>query len=269
MDIQNFFSVLDFKITDAIDIIIVAFLLFYLYKWVKGTAAVRIFFGILLLLLLWQLVTLMQLEMLSAVIGEFISLGFLSLIIIFQPEIRKFLFYIGENKLIKWFQGILIKKDDPSDHRQSVEAVVNACLHMSKTLTGALIVFAKKEPLEEIRATGEAIGAHISQDLIENIFYKNSPLHDGAMIIKDEKIAAARCILPVSRDKSIPTHFGLRHRSAIGVTTQSDAIAVLVSEQTGCISFCKEGAIKYDITASELKAILYEEFTNKSNKIKK
>ena len=120
MDFQTFSSILEFKIVDAIDILLVAFLLFYLYKWVKGTAAVRIFFGLLLLFLVWRLVSLLQLDMISAIIGEFISLGFLSLIVIFQPEIRKFLFYIGENKLIQWFQGKLSKRTVVIDHKQSV-----------------------------------------------------------------------------------------------------------------------------------------------------
>ncbi len=261
MNLSEFFSIIHFKISDAIDIILVAFLLFTLYKWIKGTPAVRIFFGLAILFLLWRLVTVLQLNMLSALIGQFISLGFVSLIVIFQPEIRNFLFYLGENKLIRWFKGKISRLNASETYRQDIEAVVNACKNLASSQTGALIIFAKNAPLDEIISTGEALDAVVSKDLLENIFYKNSPLHDGAIVIKKERIAAARCILPVSKDKSIPSNLGLRHRSAIGATIHSDVIAVLVSEQTGFISYCKEGKIKYNMSPSQLKEVLYDELT--------
>ncbi len=262
MNINDFFSLIQFKISDAIDIMLVTFILFTLYKWVKGTPAVRIFFGLILLFLIWRVVIALQLNMVSEILGQFISIGLISLIIIFQPEIRNFLFYLGENQLLRWFQGKLSKKKIDESIRKEIDMIVTACQEMSTTYTGVLIIFAKKALLEEILETGEKLDALISKDLLENIFYKNSPLHDGAVIIKDSRIVAARCILPVSKDQSIPTHLGLRHRAAIGSTIMSDSVAVLVSEQTGAISFCQDGKIHYNVTPEELSEKLYQHITN-------
>ena len=253
------FSFIKFTITDLIDILLVAIILFELYYLLKGTAALRILWAIVIIYISWRLTTVFELVLVSQILGQVISVGVIALIIVFQPEIRKFLLYFGNNKFIKMLSGKFYKKPAVAHYKEEISAVVRACRRMSNSRTGALIVFARKTPLKDIIETGERIDAIVSRDLIENIFFKNSPLHDGALIIENHKIAAARCILPVSKDDKIPSGLGLRHRSAIGSTTLTDAIAVIVSEQTGQISFCKNGEIVQNISPIVLEQMLNEE----------
>lgn len=251
-----------FGLNNLIDIFLVAILLFELYRLLKGSSALRIVWAIAIIYVLWKVVSFFQLTLLSDIIGGIISLGAISLIIVFQPEIRKFLLFFGNTRLIKWVSG-RFHKQTKGDFNDEVQAVTRACRRMAAAKTGALIIFAKETPMDDILATGEKLDAIVSRDLVENIFYKNSPLHDGGMLIKGHRIAAARCILPVSKKESLPTDLGLRHRSAIGVTTMSDAIAVVVSEQTGQISFCKNGEITRDISPTILRQMLMEELDPK------
>ena len=231
------------RIVDVIDILLVAVLLYALYRLLKGTAAISIFVGIVAIFLIWQLVNALQMELLSSILGAFVSVGFIALIIIFQPEIRRFLFTIGaktrggETKFFRIFRRKqkLITLD--------TETLCLACKSMSDIKQGALIVITRKNTLADIVLTGVTIDAEISKPLIENIFFKNSPLHDGAMIITNNKIAAARCILPVTNNTDLPGHYGLRHRAAIGVSENNDCIVLVVSEETGAISLVKEGQI--------------------------
>ncbi len=259
-------SFINFRIVDVLDILIVAILLYMLYKLTKGTAAVKLFWVIAILYLLWKVVSYFHFTLLSEFMGEVIDVGILAIIILFAPEIRKFLLYLGDGQFIRFFSDKLIRPIDSTTFQTEVEATREACQTMSSNKTGALIIFARKTPLDEMLSTGEVIDAQPSAELLENIFFKNSPLHDGAVIIKDHRIAAARCILPVSKNKNLPQEVGLRHRSALGATEMTDAIAVIVSEQTGKISLCKEGTMIRELTPTTLRQMLYNELSQKETK---
>ncbi len=263
MGILGSLNFIDFRIIDVIDILLVAVILFELYKLTKGTAAVKLFWIISLFFVIWKVVTYFHFTMLSELFGEIINLGIITIIILFAPEIRKFLLYIGDGRFLRFFSDKFVKPADENAFQVEVESTCEACHNMSATNTGALIIFARETPLDELLATGETIDARPSAELLENIFFKNSPLHDGAVIVKDHRIAAARCILPVSKNKNLPQEVGLRHRSALGTTEMTDAIAVIVSEQTGKISVCKEGKMIRELTSSTLRQMLYDELGKK------
>ena len=246
------------RVFDIIDIVLVAALFFGFYRLLKGTSAMSIFIGIVAIFLIWQLVKALQMEMLTAILGAFVSVGFIALIIIFQPEIRRFLFTIGdqarEGKLARRFKFLKVRSNVDLD----IDSVTKACLNMSNIKQGALILLTKKNNLDDIVSTGVIVNADISNSLIENIFFKNSPLHDGAMVIRHNRITAARCILPVTQKTNIPGHYGLRHRAAIGVSEVNDCIALVVSEETGNISMVTGGDIR-TINPSELKETIEKE----------
>lgn len=249
-----------FKLVDLIDVLVVAFLFYYLYKLLKGTNAVNIILGFMLVFVAWKLVRLLNMQLLSDIFDQFLSVGVIAIIIIFQTEIRQFLIRLGSNawerRWSKWlFAGS--KKQVPV---LDVTSIVQACGHMSQSLTGALIVFCKSNPLDQIAQTGDCFSSEINSRLLETIFFKNTPLHDGALIIENGRIKAARCILPVSKNPDIPPSMGLRHRSAVGVTEQTDAIAVIVSEQTGKISVAKNGTVRQGLSTNELQQYLNKEF---------
>ena len=231
------------RIVDVIDIVLVALLLYGLYRLLKGTAAISIFVGIVAVFLIWQLVNALQMELLSSILGAFVSVGFIALIIIFQPEIRRFLFTIGSQTKHGNFKAFRFLHRKKKNIALDIETICKACRAMSNIKQGALIVITRQNTLTDIVLTGVTIDAQLSKPLIENIFFKNSPLHDGAMIITDNKITAARCILPVTNNSEIPGHYGLRHRAAVGVSENNDCIVLVVSEETGGISLVKAGAI--------------------------
>lgn len=253
-----------FGVADCIDILLFAIILYYVYRLLKGTAAVRIFWAIAILYVLWKVLSALHITMVGEIIGQLISVGVIAIFIVFQPEIRKFLLMIGNARILKLLH--FHKKEDTL-FMPEINAVVRACRRMSNSKTGALIVFEKDTPLEEPIATGEKLDAIVSRELIENIFFKNSPLHDGALIIRNHRIAAARCILPVSEREDISTDLGLRHRSAIGVTVLSDAVVVVVSEQTGSISLCRGGDITHGISPVVLETMLKDIFVNKKDDV--
>ena len=261
MTLAAIFEFVSFRIVDVLDILIVAVLLFELYKLTKGTAAVKIFWMLALVYVIWKVVAYFHFTMLSDLMGELVSVGVLAVLILFQPEIRKFLIYLGDGRIVRFFSDRFAKQTKTSTYTEEIEAVKSACRHMSATKTGALIIFARQTPLDEFLNTGEVIDAKPSAELLENIFFKNSPLHDGAVIIKNHRIAAARCILPVSKNHDLPQEVGLRHRSALGATEFTDAIAVVVSEQTGNISICRNGTLTRDLTSSSLRQMLEEILT--------
>lgn len=249
-------------IFDIIDIILVAMLLYATYYLLKGTTAMRIFLGIVALFLIWQVVYALHMELLSSILGAFVSGGFLALVIIFQPEIRRFLFTIGTqanmSRIGRFFKFLKPKK---SKIQLDIDDVVTACKNMSNIKQGALIVITRQNPLIDIVETGVSINAKISSPLIENIFFKNSPLHDGAMVISNNSITAARCILPVSDRTDLPGQYGLRHRAAIGLSENNDPVIIVVSEETGRISLVDNGKIKtvnHNTLASELEKELIE-----------
>ena len=242
-------------IKDIIDILLVAFILFAIYRILRRSGASNLFWGILAFILTWLLVSyVFQLELTSALFDRFISVGAIALIVIFQEEIRMFFNRLG-GRFSSWkiFRN---KKGEDAQSNQQMSEVIRACRHLSSTKTGALIVISKDSHLKEIIETGERLDAAISARLIENIFFKNTPLHDGAMILEKGKVVAAACILPVSKNPSIPKHMGLRHRAAVGLTEKTDATCIVVSEETGNISFAENGNIR-KIEEDELFLVLH------------
>lgn len=245
---------IEFGIKDFVDILLVAFLLYKSYKLMKETGSLKIFIGVLIFLGLWVLVSqVLEMRLLGSIFDVLQSVGILALIILFQDEIRRFLLNLGTHRrmsnLLKWLGG---KKGESVD-RTDIMPLVMACLNMSKQKVGALIVIEQEVSLNEVVRTGDVIDAAISQRLVENIFFKNSPLHDGAMIVCRNRIKAAGCILPVSHDLNIPRHLGLRHRAALGISQVSDAVVIIVSEQTGAISTAHEGQFRLRLSAEELE----------------
>jgi uncharacterized protein (TIGR00159 family) len=201
-------------------------------------------------------------KLLGSILDKFVSVGVIVLVILFQDEIRKFLYNLGAHQRMRSFRRFLSlndKKQDTEKLKQIIMPIVMSCMSMSKKKVGALIVIQRATPLDDIVATGERIGADISQRLIENLFFKNSPLHDGAMIIADQRIKAAGCILPVSHNLNIPKELGLRHRAALGITHESDCIAIVVSEETGGISVAIHSQFQLRLTAEKLESILTQE----------
>ncbi len=251
------------RFLDVIDILLVAILIYYLYKLIRGTGALNIFLGIISIYIFWWLVRIFEMELLAEILGQFISVGVLALIVVFQPEIRKFLLILGTRSFLnarsRRFFGRLWSFEKTSG--LPINDIVGACEEMSSTRTGALIVITRENKLDIFLETGELLDARISQQLLENLFFKNSPLHDGAVVISDNRIKVARCVLPVSESTHFPAYLGLRHRAAVGVSEQSDALAIVVSEQTGRISWVKDGVLKRNIKPVELKEILVKEFS--------
>ena len=251
-------------IKDIIDILLVAFILFAIYRILRRSGASNLFWGILAFILTWLLVSyVFQLELTSALFDRFISVGAIALIVIFQEEIRGFFYRIGARFNMEQIKDRWSKIKHKKNSRQQVDAIMTACQHMSASKTGALIVITKEQELKSVVDTGEVVDAALSSRLIENIFFKNSPLHDGAMVIANNKIEAARCILPITQNINLPGSYGLRHRAGIGITENSDCIAIVVSEETGSIRIIKNGKV-HDVKASEMKAKI-KELSNKKD----
>lgn len=251
---------IDFSVKDLVDILLVAYLLYQTYRLMKDSGSINIFIGILVFIGCWLVVSqVLEMRLLGSIFDKLVSVGVLALIILFQDEIRKFLVTLGSHKKMGSFFRFLTKAKQEKTEINDIMPIVMACMNLSKGKVGALIVFEKDMPLKDIIRTGEIINADINQRLIENIFFKNSPLHDGAMIISQKRIEAAGCILPVSHDLNIPKDLGLRHRSALGVSQETDALAIIVSEETGGISVAYKGQFHLRLTAEELERILTKE----------
>ncbi len=240
---MNFLDFLDFRVTDLIDIVLVAVLLFYFYRLVRGTVAINIFIGIVIVWAFWKLTELLDMRMTSSMVGGFMQVGLIALIIVFQQEIRKFLVVLGSTNFAhkRRFRHFKFVKQEPLALSLDVDALLGACRNMGKTGTGAILVIERDTSLDFIKSSGDRMRIEVNQPILESIFFKNSPLHDGAAIIKGNSVVATRVILPVSRERSIPQRFGLRHRAAVGITERSDALALVVSEETGLISYIKNG----------------------------
>ena len=257
---MDFFNFLDIKITDIIDILLVATLLYYIYKLVRGTVAINIFIGIVIVWGFWKLTQLLDMKMISSVVGGFMSVGLIALIVVFQQEIRKFLLMIGSTNFarnrdfIKKFK--FLKQEDVAS-KLDIDAVLKACDKMSRSRTGAILVIKRSNSLDFVKSSGDAMNVEVNQPIIESIFYKNSPLHDGAAIIENNQITATRVILPLSTERNIPLRFGLRHRAAIGITERTDAVALVLSEETGLISYINNGEF-----------VSYKDLNDLANKIK-
>lgn len=234
---------IDFSFLDVLDIILVALLLYYIYKLLKGTVAINIVIGIALIFVIWKITQVLRMEMLSGILGYLLSGGVIALIIVFQQEIRKFLLMIGTSNFSTrggLFNQLNFLKTEINSE-VDIETILKACASMSKTRTGALLVIEKTNNLDFLINTGDKMNALLNEAILESIFYKNSPLHDGATVIRDNYIVATRVVLPVSDSMKIPARFGLRHRAAIGVTEKTDSICLLVSEETGEISYINNG----------------------------
>jgi uncharacterized protein (TIGR00159 family) len=250
---------LEFTIKDIIDITIVALLLFYIYRLMKESGSINVFYGVMAFIVVWMLASeIFDLKLIGSILDKFMSIGLLVLVILFQDQIRRFLIDLGSKRRWRFLRYLFQhhKAGDENDLRANVMPIVYACMAMSKSHTGALVVLQNKMSLEMYAKTGDIIDANINTRLIENIFFKNSPLHDGAMIIADNRIVAAGCILPVSHDTDLPRALGLRHRSALGIAQATDALAIIVSEETGNISIAHRGALDTRLSTTELEARL-------------
>ena len=250
---------LGFGIKDLIDILLVALMLFYFYKLMKESGSLNLFIGILVILVIWVLVSqIFQMRLLGGILDTLTSVGALALIILFQDEIRRFLRDVGSQRRVHRFVDFFTRKKEAKTDRTEMMPIVMACMNMSKRKEGALIVIEQGDKLGEIIKTGETVDANINQLLIENIFFKNSPLHDGAMIISQKRIIAAGCLLPVSHSMDIPKSLGLRHRAALGISQETDALAVVVSEETGAITVAHRGTLHRRLSAEQLEKLLFE-----------
>ena len=244
---------LDFNLLDFLDIILVSILLFQLYKLIKGTVAINIFIGIVSIYIMWKIFSSLGMGLVSEIFDQFMSVGVLALIILFQKEIRKFLTVVGKTSFEN--QKLFLKPSNNDKYLSSknIHEIVQACENMSKTKTGAIIVIEKNSNLDTTIETGRIINSELSSPILESIFFKNSPLHDGAVIIQNKKICAARCVLPISESISLPSSMGMRHKSALGITEQTDCLSITVSEQNGSISFFEDGKIKTNLNFEKLK----------------
>ena len=251
---------LDFGIKDFIDILLVASIMYYIYKMMKTSGSINLFTGIIIFIVIWVVVSqVLEMKLLGSILDKVVGVGAIALIILFQDDIKRFLLTLGSHNqtstIFKW----LTNNKNTDTGREEIMPIVMACMSMGKKKVGALIVIERHSSLENIVRTGEIIDANINQRLIENIFFKNSPLHDGAMVISRKRIRAAGCILPVSHNLDIPKDLGLRHRAALGMSQESDADIVIVSEETGGISVAHNGELHIRITPEELERLLTRE----------
>ncbi len=245
-----------FGIKDLLDIVIVALLLYYLYKLMKESGTINIFYGVLAFIVVWVVASeILEMKLIGSILDKVMSIGLLILVIIFQDQIKRFLVELGSKKRWKFLTDLFRhrKDEDRSPSHTRVMPIIYACMSMSKSKTGALIVIEQEVSLENYEKTGDCIDAEINSRLIENIFFKNSPLHDGALIIAGARLKAAGCILPVSHDTNVPRTLGLRHRSALGISQATDAFAIVVSEETGNISVAYRGRLFTRLSSTELE----------------
>lgn len=249
----------EFGFKDAVDIFCVAVMLYYVYRLMKASGSLNIFYGILVFIVVWSVIAQMfEMKLLGTIFDSLVNVGVIGLIVIFQEEIRRFLLTLGSQRRLPAIARFFTKRinEDQTEEEEAILPVVIACNSMSKNLVGALIIIERSMSLSDIIKSGENIDAKINTELIKNIFFKNSPLHDGAMIIRKNRIVAAGCILPVSHSLNIPKDLGLRHRAALGITQQSDAIAIIVSEETGAINIAHKGEFKLHLAGNELENFL-------------
>lgn len=257
----------NFGIKDIIDILLVAAVMYQLYKIVSRSGTGAIFKGVMAFIVLWVLISkVLQMRLMGAILDLFKDFGLFVIIIIFQDEIKRFLISLGTNRTFRFFARLFKSKDKGELNDAVVTSLILACMNLAKTYTGALIVIEQEIRLDQIADTGERLDADISTRLIENIFFKNTPLHDGAMIIGSNKIKAAGCILPISQDQDIPKHFGLRHRAALGISQETDAKVIVISEERGKISFVSGGKIEANITPEKLQELLVGTLRRKKSK---
>jgi len=257
---NGFIQFISFGITDVVDIFLVAIILYIVYNLVKGTSAINIFIGITFIYVAYIIINAFELHLLSSILRKFVNVGVIVIMIVFQQEIRKFLLYIGSNEFlrsIKWRNIFRLNFSSESNQIElDINEVATACFNMGAVRTGALIIIARKSDLKSIMNSGDVIDSTLSARMLENIFFKNSPLHDGAVVIKDNRIMAARCVLPVTEKENFPAHYGMRHRAAVGITETTDALAISVSEQTGAVSLSIGGEINAGLSKEKFLYLL-------------
>ena len=254
--------IFNFTVLDAVDILLVAIILYQLYRLIRGTAALSIFIGIFLIYLFWLIVRALNMELISSLVGQVIGVGAIALIILFQQEVRRFLLVIGNRYISrqKFSLGkIFASVEGEGESPREAEEIVRAAESMSSKKIGALIVLGRKSSLDIYSEGGERLDAIISAELLETIFFKNSPLHDGAVLIEDGKIHSARCPLPITDRVVLPSRFGMRHRAAIGISEHTDSLVVVVSEESGTITVVESGEIREHVTPNELRQFLLKE----------
>lgn len=254
-----------FSFIDLIDILLVALFMFGIYRMSRGTNAPYIFTGIIIIYFVWVVVRALNMELLQAILGQLVSVGVIALIILFQPEIRNFLQAIGRRQGGFRFINNIFNRGGAET---SLQPIITACSEMSATKTGALIVIAQRSDLSDIIESGITLDAKMTVSLLENIFFKNAPLHDGAVVVMDGRIVAAKCILPVTQSP-VPKSYGTRHRAAIGITETSDAVVVVVSEETGGISVAFGGNIERNIAPQNLAQTISKHFIKSDSRKKK
>ncbi len=254
----------EFGLKDIIDILLVALMLYYIYRLMRDSRSLNVFSGIMVFIVIWLFVSqVLQMRLLGSILDKLVSVGVIALIVLFQDDIRKFLYNLGAHQRMRTIIRLLTfsknKGKEKNDVKEMIMPIVMSSMNMSKGKVGALIVIERTVPLDDIVATGDVIDASINQRLVESIFFKNSPLHDGALIVSKKRIKAAGCILPVSHDLDIPKELGLRHRAAMGISQESDALAIVVSEETGSISIAQQGKFRLRLSLEELESILTKE----------
>ena len=258
------FSFLNLRLLDIVDILLVAIIIYYVFNLIRGTIALNILFGLVIIYVVYLVVKQANMRLLTEILGGFVSVGFIALIVVFQQEIRRFLLLIGKNASLQkdkaWWMFLFGRKEIEKNNLIRIKPIIDACKSMQKSRTGALLVFAKYFDEQFYQNSGELVEARISKRLLESIFQKNSPLHDGAVVISENKIRCASCILPLTENDQLPPQFGLRHRAGIGVSEMSDAVAVIVSEETGEIAYAKQGRVKMNLTFMELEKLLNKDF---------
>ena len=257
---------IDFGLKDFIDILLVAIMLYYSYRLMRESRSLNVFVGIIIFIVVWVFVSqVLEMRLLGTILDKLVSVGVIAIIVIFQEDIRKFLYNLGARQHVRALLSLFASKHtgqpDKSQLKKNIMPIVMAAMSMAKGKVGALIVMERNLKLDDIVATGDVIDASVNQRLIENIFFKNSPLHDGAMVIADHRIKAAGCILPVSHNLDIPKELGLRHRAALGMSQESDALCIIVSEETGSISIARNGQFRLRLSAEELEAELTQAMT--------
>lgn len=262
----SLFGFLNLSLIDILDILLVALIIFVVFRWIRHSSALNIFLAVILIYVMVVIVDALGMKLMSALLGTFVDVGVIALIVIFQPEIRHFLYRFGSEAKISTksrqiLDRILGARSGAKMGSAAVDEVAEACRAMSDSKTGALMVFPHSDNLDYIIETGDRVDATISRRLIMNIFFKNSPLHDGAMVLRGERIVAARCTLPITERSDIPAHFGMRHKAAVGISEQSDADVIVVSEETGNVSFVRNGKLTHISNMNELKLLLDAAFS--------
>lgn len=252
-------------ILPIIDVILVAVMLYYAYKLVRGTAAIIVFRGFVIIYIIWWITDVLNMNILSSILGGFIGVGVFAVIIVFQQEIRKFLLLLGSSRIANnkslWKKFTLFFKITKEQAKLNINEFIIACNKLQKTKTGAIFVFERNNSLDFIKDDGDKINSEVSSAIIESIFYKNGPLHDGAVIVVGNLIVSSRVTLPVSKNKKINKSFGLRHKAAIGISEESDALCIVISEESGKISYIKNGDFCNYKNDDELKSMLLEDLS--------